>query len=70
MCDENERTAGGATGGSVVCQIDEEVCGMVGEPVLRRDRGLHNVGIVSPGEQACTGKFGWQEQGRPWRELL
>ena len=43
---------------------------MIGQPVPRRDRGLHNVCVVSPCEQAGTGKLGGQEYDRPWRGLL
>jgi hypothetical protein len=31
---------------------------------------LHNVGVVSPGEQASMGKLGRQQHGRPWRGLF
>lgn len=43
---------------------------MVGKPVLRRDGGWHNVGVISPSEQAGTGKLGRQQLSRPRRGLF
>ena len=43
---------------------------MVGQPILRSDGGLYNVCVVSPCEQAGTGKLGRQEHSRPWLGLF